>query len=129
VRSVQKLVIPRAPQSSRRAEDGTRSRRFSAAPDPARDKPRHLQAFVRVGDDKLDAAQAAPDKVAQEVAPERLHLGLAASIPITSRRPHSRTPCAIRRAQACFWRRAVGWWPVGPGSAEESRERRGVLRP
>ena len=38
---------------------------------------RRLQAGVRVGDRELHADQAALDEAAQEVAPERLGLGLA----------------------------------------------------
>ena len=35
-------------------------------------RDRRLQALVRVGDNKLDAGEAAPDERAQELAPERL---------------------------------------------------------
>ena len=53
---------------------------------------RLLQALVGVGDDELHAGQAALDQRAQELAPERLRLGLADVEPITSRRPDSCTP-------------------------------------
>src|SRR6266849_4814179 len=39
---------------------------------------RVLQSFVRVGDDQLHAGQATLDQAAEEVAPERLRLALAA---------------------------------------------------
>ena len=50
----------------------------AALPGRAEDlRDRRLQARVRVGDRELDADQAARDQRAQELAPERLGLGLA----------------------------------------------------
>ena len=45
---------------------------------PSTWRDRLLQAVVRVGDDELDAGQAALDQCAEEAAPERLRLRLAA---------------------------------------------------
>jgi len=52
---------------------------------------RRLDALMGVGDDELDAAQAAAGELAQEHGPERLGLGGADR---TSRRPSPLTPTA-----------------------------------
>jgi len=66
-----------------------------------------LDALAGVGDDELDAAQAAAGELAQERGPERLGLGGAIIMPRTSRRPSLLTPTATITATETmrpFWR-------------------------
>lgn len=51
-----------------------------------------------VGDDELDAAQAAPGELAQELRPDRLGLRGADLHASTSRRPSLLTPTAMMTA-------------------------------
>jgi hypothetical protein len=73
-----------------------------------------LDALVGVGDDELDAAQAAPPELAQELGPEEpapAKAGVSApegpmSMPITSRRPSALTPTAtITATETMRWLR------------------------
>lgn len=66
-----------------------------------------LHDLVRVGDDQLDATQAAASELAQKRRPERLGFGGTISMPRTSRRPSLSTPTATiteTETMRPFWR-------------------------